>query len=194
MAGGVDSRAEEYKHRVLALDHGGLLEMWERLYRGTPLPGWPPGKALEYLILRAFQLEGAEVTWPYHVEAEHPYAPRRKLEQIDGIVCFDGLSCLVECKHHRRPMDITPIVKLKSQISRRPRITMGAVFSTSVFHPAALELSRRLSPADVLLWRGREIDRALRKGWLCEGMKKKLIHAVKTGFADLDLVETRHLP
>jgi hypothetical protein len=38
MAGGVDSRAEEYKNRVLALDHGGMLEMWELLCRGVPLP------------------------------------------------------------------------------------------------------------------------------------------------------------
>jgi hypothetical protein len=37
--------------------------MWEVLCSRDDLPGWLPGRALEYLVLRAFQLEGAEVTW-----------------------------------------------------------------------------------------------------------------------------------
>jgi hypothetical protein len=32
--------------------------------------GWAPGKAFEYLVLRAFQLEGAEVRWPYSVRID----------------------------------------------------------------------------------------------------------------------------
>jgi hypothetical protein len=28
-------------------------------------PGWEPGRAFEYLVLRAFELDGADVKYPY---------------------------------------------------------------------------------------------------------------------------------
>jgi hypothetical protein len=48
-----------------------------------------------------------------------------------------------------------------------------------------------LPPPDVLLWEGVEIDWALRGRRLLEGMRRKLRHAVETGFADLELVVER---
>lgn len=55
-------------------------------------PGWEPGKALEYFVLRAFQLEEAQVTFPY----------------------CDGLACLTECKDTAYRANIEPIAKMLS--------------------------------------------------------------------------------
>jgi hypothetical protein len=60
-------RRAVYLERVLSLDGEGVYRTWQVVRRRGNLVGWPPGKALEYLILRAFQLEGADVTWPYEV-------------------------------------------------------------------------------------------------------------------------------
>ncbi|WNG38838.1 hypothetical protein F0U61_38085 [Archangium violaceum] len=179
-----EGRSGEYQRRVLALEHDELLLLWRDLLEGVSPAGWPGGVLLEYLILRAFQLEGAEVTWPYRV-----YQDGLLLEQIDGVVYFDGVSCLVESKDVTRPVDTHAIVKLKAQILRRPRMTVGAVFNTGEFSSAAFSLVRMLPPPDVLLWRRAEIDWALRERRLLEGMRAKLRYAVETGLADLNLME-----
>ncbi len=180
-------RGGEYQRRVLALDHSGLLELWQGLRAGVSPPEWPAGVLLEYLLLRAFQLEGAEVTWPYRV-----YRNGILLEQIDGIIYFDGLSCLVESKDVTRAVDALAIVKMKSQLLRRPRTTIGAVFNTGTFSPTAVSLMQLLPPPDVFLWEGAEIEFALQGQGLLEGMRRKLRRAVETGFADLDLVDGRN--
>jgi hypothetical protein len=164
------------------------VKLWSGLRVGVMPAEWPPGVLLEYLILRAFQLEGAEVTWPYRV-----YQDGLLLEQIDGMLYFDGVFCLVEFKDVTRPVDTVALVKLKSQLLRRPRATIGALFNTGEFSGAVSKLVRMLPPPDVLLWRGAEIDLALQGHRLLEGMRKKLRHAVETGFADLELVVGRNL-
>lgn len=177
-----EGRSGEYQRRVLALGHERLLELWTGLREGRSPPDWPPGLLFEYLVLRAFQLEGAEVTWPYRVQQEGML-----LEQIDGALYFDGVPCLVEFKDVTRPVDTVAIVKLKAQLLRRPRATIGAVFNTGVFSPIATTLMRMMPPPDVLLWTGTEIDLALRGRRLLEGMRAKLRHAVEMGSAELDL-------
>ncbi|MCY1080453.1 hypothetical protein [Archangium lansingense] len=174
-----EGRGGEYQRRVLALEHSGLLALWQGLRAGVSPPDWPAGSLLEYLVLRAFQLEGAEVTWPYRV-----YRNGVLLEQIDGVVYFDGVSCLVECKDMTRPVDTLAIVKLKSQILRRPRTTIGALLCTGEVSQAAFTLVEMLPPPDVLLWEGEEIDQALRGRRLLDGMRRKLRYAVEMGFAE----------
>ena len=58
---------DEYRDMASALSYAGLVELWEAI-EARNTPGWEPGKAFEYSILRAFELEGAQVTWPYSVE------------------------------------------------------------------------------------------------------------------------------
>jgi hypothetical protein len=152
-------------------------------------PEWPRGTALEYLILRAFQLEGAKVTWPFLV-----YPPKNRqqpgkvrLEQIDGAIYFSGYAFLVEAKDRDDPIDFSAVAKLKAQLLRRPHSVFGAVFSISEFTDAALALADLLPPPNVLLWGGPEIDLALRRQRLCAGME--LQYAIEHGFPDLDLTE-----
>jgi len=181
-----EDRSGEYQRRVLALEHEDLVKLWSGLRVGITPADWPPGVLLEYLLLRAFQLEGVEVIWPYRV-----YLEGVLVEQIDGVLYFDGIACLVEFKDVTRPVDSVAIIKLKSQLQRRPRTTIGALFNTGEFSGAAVPLMRMLPPPDVLLWSGTEIDLALREHRLLEGMRKKLRHAVEMGFADVELMKDR---
>jgi hypothetical protein len=82
----------EYESKILRYDWNDLFGLWKSIESGNT-PEWEPGKALEYLVLRAFQIEGAEIRWPYKVRMDGA-----EIEQIDGVIYSDGLACLVECK------------------------------------------------------------------------------------------------
>ncbi|WP_242046578.1 hypothetical protein [Cylindrospermum sp. FACHB-282] len=84
----------EYEAKIASYNWDDLINLWSEIESGnTKALGWGTGKALEYLVVRAFQLDGADVTWPYSV-----YMDGKQLEQIDGVVYVDGLACLIECK------------------------------------------------------------------------------------------------
>ncbi|WP_275900295.1 restriction endonuclease [Pyxidicoccus trucidator] len=151
--------------------------MWQVVHSGDNLLGWPPGRALEYLILRAFQLEGADVTWPYEVRKDGVL-----LEQIDGAVYFDGLACLIEARDWSEPLDFLVIAQLKARLLRRPRMTLGAVCITGTFTEAAIQMAEFLPPPDVLLWDGEGLCSAIEHGTLREGTRRKLRYAIEHGF------------
>ncbi len=72
--------AEEYENRVRPYDWGELIALWQAIV-ARETPAWEAGKALEYVIMRAFQLDGAEVIYPYRV-----LMAGEEIEQIDGLV------------------------------------------------------------------------------------------------------------
>ncbi len=115
----------EYEQKIAQYNAEALLALWQAIETGDT-PEWGSGKAFEYLVLRAFQLEGAEIHWPYRVTIAGD-----EVEQIDGVVYTDGLACLIECKDQREPVNIAPVAKLRNQLLRRPGSTIGAVFSRS---------------------------------------------------------------
>ena len=90
------------------------------------MEGWEPGKAFEYLILRAFELEGAVVTWPYVIRLS-PSETGGDTEQIDGAVYVDGLACIVEAKDTANTTRIEPIAKMRNQLLRRPSSSVGLI-------------------------------------------------------------------
>ncbi len=54
----------QYEAMIQSLQWKDLRSLWEKIEeRNTP--GWDSGKAFEYLILRAFQLDEAEVRYSY---------------------------------------------------------------------------------------------------------------------------------
>ncbi|NMO13766.1 hypothetical protein HPC49_05645 [Pyxidicoccus fallax] len=172
-------RRAVYLERVLSLDRVGVYRTWQVVHQRGNLIGWPPGRALEYLILRAFQLEGADVTWPYDVRKDGVL-----LEQIDGAVFFDGLACLIEARDRQAPLDFLSIAQMKMRLLRRPRMTLGAIFNNGTFTEAAHEMAESLPPPDVLLWEHQSIAQALRLGTLRDGMKRKLRYAIEHGLVD----------
>jgi hypothetical protein len=48
----------DYQQRIAAYDRVQLLNLWAQIQAGET-PDWAPGKAFKYLVMRAFELEGA---------------------------------------------------------------------------------------------------------------------------------------
>ena len=105
--------------RVTQLDWAGLRALWGQI-QSRETPGWEQGEAFEYLVLRAFQIDGASVSWPYTV-----WHGRQAIEQVDGAIASDGLWCLVESKDTQDRVNVEPLAKLRNQLSRRPSPTIG---------------------------------------------------------------------
>src|SRR5437870_3248848 len=132
-------------------DWNGLRTLWDAIKAGNP-PGWAGGEALEYLVIRAFELDPDEevtVRYPYEVSLFG-----EKVEEIDGAIHLPGLSCLVESKDWEKNVAIGPIVKMRSQLLRRPAATIGLMFSKQTFTKPAVYLAHFTMPQAVLLWSG----------------------------------------
>lgn len=168
-------RAADYAARIRLLDWDGLRDLWDRSGHGT-VPGWPAGKAFEYLILRAFELDGATVRWPFDVTVDDAV-----VEQIDGAVYAGHLSCLVEAKDSASKVDVVVLAKLRTQLARRPAGTVGIVFGRSGFTRSAVALAGFFAPQTVLLWTGSEIEECLRRNSITPLLLAKYREYVEQG-------------
>ena len=173
----------EYEKRISRYQRKDLLRLWQEIQKDQ-VGDWEAGKAFEYLILRAFQLEGADVRWPYHVKLSEEI-----VEQVDGLIYCDGLACLIECKDQAEPVNIAPVAKLRHQLQRRPVTTLGVVFSRSGFTAPVRILAHYLAPQTILLWNGVELDYALQKRWLRRGLLSKYRFCIEHGSGLYDFRE-----
>jgi len=151
----------EYKSMIQQFDNWKKLTGFLGKIQKGDTPGWAAGKAFEYLVLQAFNLDGGAVRWPYPVEIENEV-----VEQIDGFVHIGRFSCVVESKHTGKAVAIAPLAKMRNQLMRRHSGAIGLVFSFSGFTNAAVILARYIAPQAILLWTGRS-GRGVRLGfWL----------------------------
>ncbi len=174
---------EERKVQIKRLKWPGLRKLWADIKAGNAA-GWDPGEAFEYLVLRAFELDKAEVRYPYEVILFD-----EKVEEIDGAVHLPGLSCLVECKDLGGDVAIGPIAKLRNQLQRRPLSTMGVLFSSRGFTPPAEVLAYFIVPQVVLLWKGAELEFALQEERICEFLRLKYRMCIEDGIPDYPILE-----
>jgi Restriction endonuclease len=172
-----DSEAES---KIQALDWAGLRDLWAKI-QARDTPDWEPGMAFEYLVLRAFELDGALVQWPYEVDFQGVV-----VEQIDGLVVAAGLHAMVESKDQRERISIAPIAKLRNQLMRRPSATIGMVFSTSDYTYPAIVLASYLAGQTILLWLAREITLALEREEIVSLLEAKYLGCVKDAIPDPD--------
>jgi hypothetical protein len=172
---------KDYVGEVQKFDWPQLRTLWQQI-EARKTPGWPTGKAFEHLVLRAFELDGARVTWPYSVIIEGQI-----VEQIDGLVISDGISFLAESKDYEGNLNVEPLAKLRNQLQRRPAGVVGCVFSSTGFTAPAKTLAQYMSPQAVLLWQGPEIKDLLDKG---SGFRAALVQKhywlVREGIPDYD--------
>ena len=175
----------EYQHRIATYDHPGLLDLWNQIQAGDT-PDWEPGKALEYFLLRAFELECASVTYPYTIQMGGTI-----LEQIDGAIYCDGFACLVECKDQHDNVAIEPIAKLRNQLLRRPSGVIGLIFTTTQFTQSTQILAQYNANQAILLWEGSEIEYALEHQVFRLGLIQKYRYCVERAAANyrIDLGE-----
>lgn len=177
--------AAKYEAMIQSLQWEGLRSLWESI-ENRNTPEWESGKAFEYLVLRAFQLDGADVKYSYSVRLFG-----EEVEQVDGVVYCLGLSCLVESKDFadKVNVDIAPIAKLRNQLLRRPASTLGLVFSRTGFTDPARHLSYFSLPQTILLWSGEELKYALEREAICELLLLKYRVCVEDGLPDYDIRE-----
>jgi hypothetical protein len=171
----------DYQQRIATYAYPQLLELWAQVQIGET-PGWDPGKAFEYLVMRAFELEGAAVAYPFSVNLGGTI-----VEQIDGAIYSDGLSCLVECKDQEGNLAIDPVAKLRNQMLRRPTGIVGLVFSTAGFTEATKILAQYNASQAILLWNGLDVEYGLRYQQLRIGLLKKYRYCVERGLPDYSL-------
>lgn len=172
----------DYVAKIRRCDKRQLEAMLQQLSGGQPIPGWSRGKAFEHLILRGFEIEGAEVVWPYEVKVE-----RKTVEQIDGAVHCEGLYCLVEAKDYSDPITIEPVAKLRNQLARRPPGALGLIFARNGFTEPAIYLTRMNNPLNVLLWEFEELQTAVNDGAMRRALVTKFKVAVERGTPDYNI-------
>ncbi|NEP62473.1 MAG: hypothetical protein F6K31_37015 [Symploca sp. SIO2G7] len=192
------TRSADYQARIQTYGQAQLLQLWEAI-KNRHIPDWPSGKALEYLVLRAFQLEGANVTYPYDVRVGEVIAPydlknrNDTIEQIDDAIYCDGLACLVETKDQMQPIKVDPIAKMRNQLQRRHASTIGVVFSRSGFTSPVFIFAQSLSPQMVLLWNGEEIEYSLTKSHMRDSLVKKYRACIEKGTSDFNVISEETL-
>jgi hypothetical protein len=177
----------DYVAAIQRLDWNELIGLWQQI-AARDTPGWPDGKALEHLIIRAFQLSGADVEWPYKVLMDG-----EEIEQIDGMVRFDHITCLIEAKDATRPVNIEPVAKLRNQLMRRPAGVIGSVFSYGGFTNPAIVLAQFVAPQAVVLWPGEEIEAVLGRQDFCGALRRKYVYLQQMGLPNFD-TRTEYLP
>jgi hypothetical protein len=173
---------EEYETEIKKRQWPELRQLWEKI-KARDTPWWGAGKAFEYLVLRMFDLDNAQVRWPYGV----PLFGASEVEQIDGSVRTGNLYCLVESKDEEGNIAIAPIAKLRNQLLRRPAGTIGFVFSSSAFTPPAVQLAHFALPQAILLWSGDEVEKALEEARICHYAELKFRICVDQGMPDYNI-------
>jgi len=180
----------DYQKRIETYSWEDLDVLWSTILEDQITSDWDSGKALEYLILRAFQLNQAEIRWPYSVRFRES---GEELEQIDGVIYLAELACLVECKDHsnkkgyKRNISFEPIAKMRSQLMRRPSATIGCIFSSGGFTEPALTLANFTFPQTILLWNGEEIAYCLRMRSFSQALMTKYRKCIEFGSHDYDI-------
>jgi len=173
---------EEYRQAIQLLNWKGLKQLWQVIQQKLAPPGWAAGKPFEYAVLRAFELDGATVRYPFTVTIDG-----QTVEQVDGAVHIGALSCLVESKDLSLPVNFEPVAKLRSQLLRRPAATIGCIFTTSSFTAPALTLAKFLAPQTILLWEAAHLDYALRHERIADLLVRKYQWCIETGEPDFDV-------
>lgn len=168
------------------MSEAGLRTLWSRVEAGD-VEDWPPGRALEYLLIRAFELDGARVRYPFSVHLSFGSSSSEEVEQIDGVVEVGGLWCLCEAKDSVDPQNVEPIAKLRNQLQRRPSGCVGLVFSVAGFTEPAKLATHFMGEHAILLWTGDDIAWGLRNGFT-SALLKKYRFAVETGVRDYSLL------
>ncbi|GAC1643260.1 MAG: hypothetical protein NVS9B11_12600 [Candidatus Dormibacteraceae bacterium] len=168
----------EYEANAKAMTWAGLQAMWAKVRADEDIDGWASGMAFQYLIVRAFELSGLTVEYPYDVPPGG-----KPLEQIDGIVYLDNLAFLIECKDMDK-VDIECIAKMRNQLDRRPATTLGCIFVSGEFSAPALILAGLTSPLRVTLWQLDDIDEAIANKDFKQVLSEKYRNLCRFGLQD----------
>lgn len=176
-------KAEEYVFEIRKMGRQDLIKLWEdHSQEGFDDSFWKKGKVLEYVALRAFEIEREGcVTYPYDVYYTVCSGYENKpIEQIDGAVHVDELYALVECKDYvDDKINVEPLAKLRNQLARRHSNLFGIFFSATDLTPPAEILVGHMAPQLIILWSKEDIEFCLYNGCFIPCLKIKYKMAVE---------------
>ena len=161
--------------KIRTYDWTMLIDLWEQIKAGT-ITDWNEGKALEYMLVRAFDLEGADVVYPYNniiIKAE---------EQLDGFV-FDkelGAGFIIECKDWAGKVSFDELAKLHGRLLYRMSSTFGLFLSKHGYTSSAVEMMYYIQPHSILLWNSEDIDECFKKHKFLTALRYKYRYAMIT--------------
>lgn len=161
--------------RVQRYDWAKLESFWQRI-KNKKTSKWSSGKALEYMLVRAFDLSGAEVVYPYNNNV------LTAQEQFDGFVFVKelGAGFLIECKDWQVNVPFDELAKLHGRLSYRTSSTYGIFLSRTGFTASAVEMMYMMHPHNILLWSFNEIDECFKNHKFLEALKYKYQYAMVT--------------
>lgn len=175
-------KAEEYIIEISKMGRSDLLNLWVDHYKDDFDDSfWKRGKVLEYVVLRAFDIEKEGcVTYPYDVFMSICEGYGRPIEQIDGAIHIDELYALVECKDYgEKKIKVDPLAKLRNQLARRHSNVFGIFFSATDFTEPAEILVGHMAPQLIILWSKEDIEFCLENGCFIPCMKEKYKQALE---------------
>lgn len=176
------------------------MELWATFNQDdSELKKYPKGKVLEFIILRAFELELQNTDIPedrntphiihsgyvkYPFDVKYPKFNERDckdiLEQIDGSICCDGLYSLIEFKDYTEDkISVEPLAKMRNMLSRRHGSVFGMFFSKTPFTMPAIIQVQFMAPQIILLWSFEEMDFCMHEFSFIECMKWKYSKAIE---------------
>lgn len=149
---------KEYEREVSRLDWAGILKEWRAKQEGhINAIKWAPGKALEYLVLRAFDLERnrrsdvQDVKYPFHKNTEG-----KQEQQIDGYIRTLRCCFLEECKDKKYKTKESDLSQLYTRVSCRPDTVVGLFFSMGGYTPSAIKSNE--NQCHIILWDREDIE------------------------------------
>ena len=139
-------------------------------------PKWSKGKALEYMLIRAFDLDGAEVVYPYNNGVLNAQ------EQLDGFVFVKdlGVGFLIECKDWEDKVSFDELAKLHGRLAYRMKSTCGMFLSRSGYTPSAIEMMYLVHPHNIILWEFNDIEECFKNHNFLKALKYKYQYAMVT--------------
>lgn len=180
---------EELKNAIQDLGWEDMMQIWQDRRNPELQEKWGKGKFFEYAIIHAFELEKAEVRYPFNVPSPQVFLDGKEvIEQIDGIIYENGLTALVESKDYAEGnIDIEPLAKLQVRLKRRPSPVIGCIFSASDFTLPAQVLIESLMPHTILLWNKSDIECCLQHHCFRKGLRLKYRSVIEEGNHMLNL-------
>lgn len=161
--------------RIQTYNWAKLERLWNKI-RDSKKTGWADGKALEYMFVRAFDLEGAEVVYPYNNQV------LKAQEQIDGYVYVRdlGTGFIIECKDWSENVSFDEMAKLHGRLIYRMASTYGIFLSKTGYTPSAVELMYVMQPHNVIMWNSEDVDECFKKHKFLKALKYKFQYAMVT--------------
>lgn len=177
------TKTEELEVLIRNTDtHANLKKIWHSRKNDKGEDLWPKGKVMEFLIIRAFEIESKQekpvyVTYPFGVR--EPSVSNDELEQIDGAVHVLDLHALIECKDYKdAKIDIEPLVKLRFRLQVRHSSAFGIFFSCTEMTKPAEYWIKLMTPQMIIYWDKEDIEYCLEKECFIECLETKYRMAI----------------